>query len=70
MKIFIELLAVLAVLIYIIMFLGGLIYCGFHEWTHDFIISMSHYFGRLMLIGGPILMILVGIWKIIDDSEE
>ena len=52
------------------MLLGGLIYCGFHEWTPDFIHSSIHYFIRLILIGTPILMILTGIWKVTDDMIE
>lgn len=70
MKMFVALLTVLVLLIFTIMLFGGMIYCGFHEWTHDFMISSIYYFVRLILIGIPSLMILVGIWKIIDDFSE
>lgn len=62
-------LLILAVVIFVIMLFGGILYTGFHSWTNEFLTSMLHYFGRLLLIGGPFIIILVGINKLFEDFQ-
>lgn len=60
---------ILAMAIFVIMLFGGLLYMGFHSWTNEFLDLMLHYFGRLLLIGGPSIVILAGINKLFEDFQ-
>ena len=67
MKIFFNMLFLLTVVTYISIFFYCLISAGLNEWTHEYLKSIVELFIRLHLIGLPILMILTGICKLIDD---
>ena len=67
MKIFFNILFLLAVLTYSSIFFYCLISAGINEWTHEYLKSIGELFIRLNLIGLPALMILTGICKLMDD---
>ena len=67
MKIFFNILLLLAFLTYISIFFYCLISAGINEWTHEYLKSIGELFIRLHLIGVPSLMILTGICKLMDD---
>lgn len=67
MKIFFNILLLLAFLTYISIFFYCLISAGINEWTHEYLKSIGEFFIRLHLIGVPSLMILTGICKLMDD---
>ena len=67
MKIFFNILFLLAVLTYISIFFYCFISAGLNEWTHEYLKSIGELFIRLNLIGVPSLMILTGICKLMDD---
>lgn len=66
MKIFFNILFLLAVLTYISIFFYCLISVGINEWTHEYLKSIAELLIRLNLIGLPILMILTGICNLFD----
>ena len=67
MKIFFNILFLLTVVTYISIFFYCLISAGLNEWTLEYLKSIGELFIRLHLIGLPVLMILTGICKLIDD---
>ena len=67
MKIFFNLLFLLTFVTYISIFFYCIISAGLNEWTHEYLKSIGELFIRLHLIGLPALMILTGIYKLIDD---
>ena len=67
MKIFFNILLLLAFLTYSSIFFYCLISAGINEWTHEYLKSIGELFIRLNLIGLPVLMILTGICKLMDD---
>ena len=67
MKIFFNILFLLAILTYISIFFYCFISAGLNEWTHEYLKSIGELFIRLNLIGLPSLMILTGICKLMDD---
>lgn len=68
MKIFFSMLFLLAFVTYISIFFYCLISAGINEWTHEYLKSIGELFIRLQLIGLPALIILCGIFKLMDND--
>lgn len=69
MKIFFNILFLLAVLTYISIFCYCLISAGLNEWTREYLKSIVELFIRLQLIGLPSLTILFILCNLVDDEN-